>query len=336
MWLTATEIFLGTSIIFLAPIQIKTNSGQIVSLAYFIEKKPKPVATNFSGCSNCAYKLASQASIFTDRPASVNTLSTITLNTSEQNNNSNSPDPFLERSLPFKSGVASWKTDTTVGSVRFDGNFDPRAHLNRGKAIWRTDTDLGSVDLTINLNDRIKPIKTIASWQADTAMGSLTVEGDFSDRLAFTSANAAWNAKTSLGTVAVRGNFNEQTNFTGGNLRVATKTPVGSIDANLQVDEETQFRSARASWNADLFFGSSIGVDGKFDETTAFDGGSIKLGAKTSLGNLGIQANVDRETHLTSGSAFWKTKAGSGSINLNVDVEKDGDFESKLGIEFPF
>ena len=328
MCLTATEIFL-------APIQIKTDSGQIVSLAYFIEENPELVATNFSS-SNLTYRLGSHHSIFAHRPASVNTLPTITLNTLEQKNNSDLPDLFSERSLPFKSGVASWKTDTTVGSVGFDGNFDDRARLTGGKAIWRTDTDIGSVDLTINLNDKVKPIRTVASWQADTAIGSLTVEGDFSDRITFTGANAAWNAKTSLGAVAVRGNFNEQTDFTGGNLRVATKTPVGSLDANVRIDEETKFRSAKASWNADLLFGSSIGVDGKFDATTAFSGGSIKLGAKTSLGNLGVQANVDRDTDLTSGSAFWKTKAGSGFINLNVDVEKDGDFKSKLGIEFPF
>ena len=35
MWLTATEVFFGTSIIFLEPIQILNESGQPISFRYY-------------------------------------------------------------------------------------------------------------------------------------------------------------------------------------------------------------------------------------------------------------------------------------------------------------
>lgn len=335
MWLTATEAFLGTAIILLEPIQFRSDSGQPVFFDRLIKKDLElATAEQFSNrVSQPTFSFAS--SLVSDRQSLFpNALQkTIALNSSTHNS-LRSLDSAQQHS--FSAGTTSWKTQTQLGSLAFDGKFDASAHFKQGKAIWSQNTVMGVVDFSVNLDDGFAPIQSVTGWQADTSLGSFTIEGHFSDRLTYIGSNAAWKAETSLGTVAVRGNFNEQTDFTGAKLGVATKTPLGSLTADVRINQESKFSVAKASWDANLLFGSSIGVDGKFDETTTFDGGSIKLGARTSLGNLGVKANVDRNTEFTSGSAFWKAKAGAGSIGLNVDVEQDGDFESKLGIEFPF
>ena len=52
------------------------------------------------------------------------------------------------------------------------------------------------------------------------------------------------------------------------------------------------------------------------------------------MDKLGIKADLDSDTEVTSKSAFWKTYTGTGTINLDAKLKKDGNFESELGIEF--
>lgn len=336
MWLTATEIFLGTAIIFLKPVQFKSDSGQPVYLDRLMAQDLE-LATHQQFSDNILQQKLSLAS------SSIGDRQSLLPDTLQKTITSNSGNRNLPRSLDsaqqpssFEAGTTSWETETQLGSFAFNGKFDSSAHFTQGKAVWSRNTAIGVVDLLVDFNYQLAPIQSVTGWKADTFIGSFRIEGNFSDRLTYTGSNAAWKTETSLGTVAVRGNFDEQTDFAGGNLTVATKTPLGSLTANIRIDEETEFSVADASWDANLLFGSSIGVNGKFDEMTTFDGGSVGLSAKTGLGNLGVRAKVDRDTHFTGGSAFWKAQAGANSISLNVDVEQDGNFESKLGVEFSF
>ncbi|MEO0013231.1 MAG: hypothetical protein RLZZ535_1620, partial [Cyanobacteriota bacterium] len=53
------------------------------------------------------------------------------------------------------------------------------------------------------------------------------------------------------------------------------------------------------------------------------------------IGVVGVKANLDADTQFTSGSAFWRAKTRIGSIGLDADLKKDGDFSSKLNLQFP-
>jgi hypothetical protein len=110
---------------------------------------------------------------------------------------------------------------------------------------------------------------------------------------------------------------------------------IGSFQADIKLNHETKFNGVDASWDANLLFGSNIGVSGKFDQTNTFTGGSIKLGAEFFIGVVGVKANLDADTQFTSGSAFWRAKTRIGSIGLDADLKKDGNFSSKLGLQFP-
>ena len=341
MWLFGTGIFLGTAINFLQPTQINSNFQHPVVGSENLTENAKLFSIARRSEHNFAsakYLLASSKNITLNQPLVANfsavTPITVDHNSADLNNpNNNHTD---EQTIAFKAGVASWNTDTQIGSLTFDGNFDSQANLTKGKALWQTDTDLGSVNLTINIDSQIKPINSVAAWQTNTPVGSLAVHGNFNQRNAFTGGNATWQTDTPVGFLAIQGNFDEQTSFTEGNISLATRTAVGSLAADVKVDRQTKFAGANASWDTNLFFGSNIGVSGQFDETTSFSGGSINLGAKTTFGILGVKANVNQETSFTGGSAFWKAKTGLGSFGLNADVEKNGNFKSSIGLEIPF
>ena len=336
MWLTATALFIGSPLVFREPISLKSNFPQsfdnpnlrtsksiiFASSQYLGADKISPSATD--------YNLAR------DKPSLV---SSLTLNNKRANvgNIENNAQDYLQPESPnFKPGAASWKSNTAIGSLKFDGQFDSQANLKQGNAFWQTETKLGSVDFAINLDNKIKPIKSTAAWQAKTKLGSLAVRGNFDRQNQYSGSNAAWQAKTQLGSLSVQGNFDRETTFVGSDVKLSTKTVIGSLAADVRLDEQTQFKSATASWDTNLPLQSSLGVSSEFGDNTDFTGGSIKLGTKTALGLLGIKANLDRQTSFTGGSAFWKIKTDVGSINLNADVDTNGDLESGFNLERSF
>ena len=205
MWLTATEVFLGTSIVFLEPIQIKTNSGQPVSMRHLMRNNVEFVAAKqfVSNSDRLTYFLFPSKSTIFDRTLESNPLhQTITLD-----RDLSYPNDYTyhldDDSTLFRAGVASWGSTTQLGSIEVDGKFDSQANFIEGKTIWKNNTAIGSVDLLVNIDSQIKPVKSITSWQTDTALGSLTVKGNFNDRIIFTGGNTAWNAKTSVGSLAI-------------------------------------------------------------------------------------------------------------------------------------
>ncbi|MDJ0593216.1 MAG: hypothetical protein QNJ72_25050 [Pleurocapsa sp. MO_226.B13] len=330
MWLTATGIFLGTQIIFLQPIQTNKNFYQLTHKTSIQQDDLRYFAPDsyLKDKQDSVYTLASGENKFVGRLA-INTLSrpSLTLDRHDRNSSNFNNYSFQEQPVSFQPGTASWKTNTQVGSLTLDGNFDAQARFTKGRAFWQSSTKLGSVDLAVNVDDKLKPLKSIAAWHTDSVLGSFTVKSNFDRETTFTGGNAAWNAKTIVGEITLKGNFDRETTFTGGNaawnaktslvslglngnfdrhtvftggdIRVSTKTFIGSFAANVKVDGETNFSGADASWNSNFLFGSNIGVSGKFNENNSFNGGSIKLGTKTSSGTLGVEADVDSEMKFT-------------------------------------
>ena len=337
MWLTATGIFLGTQINFLEPIPSNSNflnQTQNIKIEQDYSKHFSRDRYSTGDLYQSFHVLASRPNQTASPPIAIDTSSFANLTLKHNPNSSNDLHTYSysyeEQPINFKPGVASWKTKTKLGALTLNGKFDRQAHFTEGKAFWNTDTKLGSVDLAINLNNRLEPLKSFATWKTDSVLGSFAIKGNFNEETTFMGGDAAWNAKTALGEVAVKGNFNEETTFmggnaawkantalgslslkgnfneettfTGGNIKISTKTFIGSLTADFKIDEETQFKGANASWDTKFILGSNIGVSGKFNETSSFDGGSIKFGKNTPVGNLNLKADVDGEMKFTEAS----------------------------------
>lgn len=230
----------------------------------------------------------------------------------------------------------NWLADTAFSLLTAASNSNQNISFIDGNAIWNADTAIGNLKISGKLDENISLVNSNAIWNANTALGAIALRGNFGDRTQFTGGNASWNANTGVGSLGFKGNFNYNADFIGGDIKVTTNALIGFFDADIKIDGETKLKSANASWNANLLFGSNIAVNGSFDETKSFTGGNIEFGAKSSLGIVGIKANLDRNTHLTSGSAFWKTETEWGSINFDADFKRNGKFESQLNIEFTF
>ena len=239
-----------------------------------------------------------------------------------------------DRIQPIKT-VTGWQADTPLGSLVLKGTFDQEITFTGGNVAWNAKTKLGAVKIDGKFDRETNFNGGNAAWSAKSKLGAISINGKFDHETKFNGGNAVWDAKTSIASFSMKGNFDRDTKFTGGNFKVGSKALIGSFQANIKIDESKGFNGANASWNTNLLFGSNVGVSGKFDDTNTFTGGSIKVGAKSSLGTMGVKANLDRDTNFTSGSAFWKTKTKLGSINLNADLKQDGNFASKLGFEFP-
>ena len=235
---------------------------------------------------------------------------------------------------PIKT-VTGWQANTPLGSLIVKGNFNEEIVFTGGNAIWNAQTRLGKVSVNGNFDRETNFTGVNTAWNARTRLGTVVIKGNFDRETNFSGGHAAWNAKSQIATFAVKGNFDRETNFTGGNVQVGSKAIIGTFKAQIKLDSDSHFNGADAAWDANLLFGSNIGVSGNFDRDNTFTGGSIKLGAKSVLGLVGVKANLDRETHFTSGSAFWKAQTRLGSINLDAKLQQDGNFSSKLGMEFP-
>ncbi len=209
MWLTG--IFLGTALNFLEPIQIASNFQQSVPSKQITVNNLKLFTLNQSRQSNTTdikYFLAARDKTTVEQPFVINTL---TLDPNQTNLNHQNNYSETDQPANFKPGVASWRTNSKLGSLKFNGHFNSQAQFTEGKAFWQTNTDIGSIDLAVNLNQQIKPIKSTAGWHTDTSVGSLAIQGNFDERTAFTGGNTAWKAKTYLGSLAIQGNFDKHT-----------------------------------------------------------------------------------------------------------------------------
>ena len=336
MSLTATGIFLGTQINFLQPIQIDTDFERSVFPNKVMTEELQVLASDryrYSSKYNLGslYVSSRSKNDIVEQAIPGNLSTSIAIEKFARSNNFD-PYTFVPQETTFRSGVASWETNSIIGSLKLNGDFNDRAEFTKGKALWNAK----SIDLNLSFDNKLKPIEGNAILQTNTALGSWEIKGNFDRDITFTGANAAWKTDTKLGAIAIRGNFDRQTTFTSAEIALSTKTYIGSLTADVKLDDETRFNGGNAAWNTNLLFGSNIGVSGKFNEQSAFTGGSIKLGAKTIVGTLGIKANLDRETNFTGGSAFWKTRTEFGSFNLDANLEKDGNFNSRVGLEIPF
>ncbi|MGD1919035.1 MAG: hypothetical protein ACFCAD_09155 [Pleurocapsa sp.] len=221
MWLTATGIFLGTQPNFLEPIDSNISFDRTVELKQIpVNNFQLFVIDNYkreNGIDTTRLLVSQPQSLEEQRRLDVSSVPTFTIEKNFVRSDNFNYYNFNSQPVTFKSGVASWKTDTKVGSLKLDGNFNTQAEFTKGKAFWDTQTKIGSVNLNISVDNELKPIKSTAAWETDTTLGSLKVKGNFDRHTTFTGGNAAWNAQTKLGAIAIKGNFDEETTFTGGN-----------------------------------------------------------------------------------------------------------------------
>ena len=343
MCLSAIQVLLRTSIILLEPSQLQPNSSLIPAACTITSNTESLIAKYSSDITeqSALQSLAQTSKVFSHQSSKFNHVSKLKTNSEYSNESifdyfSENGEEIIPFNIPFKAGIASWQAKTKFGSLGFNGNFNPTARFTKGNALWSAENFLGSFDLAVDVSDRFKPVGTVASWHKATPLGSLEFKGNFDLQAEFKEGDVAWKAQTSFGSMAIAGNLDREVGFSGGNVKIGTNALIGSFNAEIKIDEQTRLGGIDASWNTKLAFGANIGVRGKFDENTVFDGGSIKLSTASFLGTIGVEADVNRDRQLTNGSAFWQTKAGLGSIGLNADIKKDGEFESKLNFQFPF
>ncbi|MEM8718353.1 MAG: hypothetical protein AAGE84_03455 [Cyanobacteria bacterium P01_G01_bin.39] len=366
MYLSITKVLLATFILLFRPTLTQAESRElkndyqdqdgnierVIDNQFLLANKELPQYTLFLTNN----KTTLQPSLYNSFP------SNLVLSTQTNILRESEIKQIVEQIITFKPGVASWQTSSKLGVLELDGNFNSLAQLIKGKASWKSQTILGLVDVLVNVDQQISLLNTATAWKVNTALGTVAIKSNFDQDITFMGANATWNTDTPLGSLFIKGNFDHQiklnganatwsadtalgslfvkgnfaqTNFTGGKVKVASNALIGLFKADIKIDHKTHFHSANASWSANLPFGSNIKVDGSFNQKKAFTGGSIKFGTKSTLGNLGIKANLDGDTNLTSGSAFWEAQAGLGSIILNADLKKDGNYNSELSIHFP-
>ena len=337
MWLTATGILLGSQIDFLQPAHLSNDFDRSIDKTQI---EQNDLQSSFDDRSRIARRTSNHSLAIQQDPVATQPLAidfvpiSIEIDKQQRNfYNIINRYSFAERAI-FKSGEASWKANTKLGFLNLNGDFSREAHLKKGKAFWQTNTKIGSVNLAIHVDDRLKPLKSVASWQTDSTLGSfaiqgnfnrettftginaswkaktiigkLSLKGDFDEQTTFKGGNAAWKADTSLGSLFLQGNFDRDTVFTGGNIKVATKTSIGFLTADFKMDRETRFKGAKASWNTKFILGSNIDISSNFNDTSAFDGGTIRLDKKNHLGNLNLKANLDREINFTDVSINFK------------------------------
>ena len=331
MWLTTTGIFLGTQISFLEPIPYNSSFPRLTRDIEIQQDYLKYFSPD--GYAKTDLYSGNVLAFDTDRTVEQSwvidtfSFSSFILQQDRYSFARLSDYSYEERIFKFEPGIVSGKRETQFDFLNLHGDFNKQPHLSQTKAFWNSNTEIGSINLALHMGDRAQLLKSSASWHIDSDLGSFALKGNFDAKTNFVRGNASWKAQTALGEIAIRGNFNEETIFAGGNaawnttksfyslsfqgdfdrntvftegnIKISTNTFIGSVSADLRIDEETRFRGANAWWNTRFLFGSGLNISGKFNETSSFDGGSIRLTKKTAMGTLNLKANVDRQINFT-------------------------------------
>ena len=318
MCLVATELFLKTSLFFLEPIQIKTDSKQLISLNHF-ERNNLELVANRQFLKTQDRNLISQ--LVSDRNITNNRSilnDTYTISSNNFYDDLYEPQLSIERSIPLMGSTTSWQTKTKFELLALD-EFDPQAHFTGG-TLWELDNGIGLVDLVIKLNEQIEPIKTTVSW-TDTTFALLAVVGNFNPDISFIEGNARWNTDTVLGSLEIGGKFDGDLSLVNGNANWNADTVLGAVAIRGNFDDRTKFTGANATLNAKTTVGS-LALKGNFDRNVNFRGGNIKVTTDTLIGFFNADIKIDREIEFKGANTSWNT-----NLLFGTDFGVSGSFD---------
>jgi hypothetical protein len=150
MWLAATVIFSGTAPNFWKSLAIENNFQSSVYSEQASSNNVKLTSPvwNFQTIDAGAIQaINSKEPTAINKPlvtnySSITKISIKHTNSDVENLNTNYD---ADKPISFKSGVASWKTDSKIGILGFDGNFNSEANFQEGKALWQNKTVIGSL-----------------------------------------------------------------------------------------------------------------------------------------------------------------------------------------------